>query len=61
MPPISLIHPDLLARQSCQEMSGLALRMHLMDEHGWTVAMILTRRLDHDYLLQQHHDHETKP
>ena len=54
MIPIPLIRPGLLVRQPCQDLSGLALRMHLMDEHGWTLAMVLTCRGDETYLREAH-------
>lgn len=54
MPPISLIRASLLASHPHQTLVGVQLRLHLMEEHGWTVAMVLARRLDHDYLLEEH-------
>lgn len=55
MPPIPLIRASLLVMHSYQTLVGVQLRLHLMEEHGWTVAMVLARRLDHDYLMEEHH------
>lgn len=54
MIPIPPIRPGLLVSQPCQDLSGLALRMHLMDEHRWTLAMVLTWRRDETYLREAH-------
>jgi hypothetical protein len=62
MPPISPIKLTLLARHPHQKLVGVQLREHLLAEHNWTIAMVLARRLDHEYLLKQHLDaHEMKP
>jgi hypothetical protein len=61
MPPISPIKLTLLALHPHENLVGVQLREHLLAEHGWTIAMVLARRLDHDYLLEEHKNaHETK-
>lgn len=59
MPPIPLIHPSVLTRHGYEDLAGVDLRMHLMDRHGWSVAMVLTWRTDESYLQDWHrHAHE---
>jgi hypothetical protein len=60
MPPISPMKLSLLAHPF-QKLDGVRLRVHLMEEHGWSVAMVLSRRFDEDYLQSEHQKaHETK-
>jgi hypothetical protein len=60
MPPISPVKLSLLAHPHDDKLVGVRLRMHLMESHGWTVAMVLSRRYDEDYLQSEHkRAHET--
>jgi hypothetical protein len=53
---------SLLAHPYDDKLAGVRLRVHLMEQHGWSVAMVLSRRFDEDYLQSAHQKaHGTKP
>jgi hypothetical protein len=37
-----------------ERLEGVRLREHLMEVHGWTVAMVLAHRSEENYLLAAH-------
>jgi hypothetical protein len=42
-----------------EHLEGVRLREHLMEVHGWTVAMVLAQRANENYLMTAHEKEHT--